>query len=213
MNRRYREFAQLLANTSNNACLSILAAVESGERQLPTCAQRRLLAQCSGLRYRNPALKSLDFRSWAVAYGRSGFEFAMFDQSQAGLYDFTSSAAARLSVRGPLVISDQIPVWDRPLRVDGVMASGIERAILVGNDGGGNLNLQVEFKGEPKSVTRVSLTTLIEDTRFNSERMVGQAAGMPGVEMDDDSDTDGNAPMPGEPVEPPVEHIPEGDLG
>jgi hypothetical protein len=44
-------------------------------------------------------------------------------------------------------------------------AVGIKSAHLIANDGGGNLNLQLVFKGEPNSQTRISLTTLFEPTR------------------------------------------------
>jgi hypothetical protein len=214
--RNYRDFAQFLSNTANNACLSILGDVQTGKRQMPECAQRRLLAQCGRKQWQSPAAKVFDFRGWAVAYGRSGFEFNMIES---GAYDFEKKDNVRLSIRGPLIASNQLPMWGRPLKVDGSHAEGISNVALVSNDGGGNLNLQVDFKGESKSFTRISLTTLIEDTLFNAEQMVQDASQMPAldgaqIELDDNGGVVEKPEQPlAPPVEPGVEQHSEGDLG
>ncbi len=219
-NSNYRQFAQYLSNTANNACLAILASVQSGARQMPECAQRRLIAQCGRKQWRTPGAKVFDFRSWAVAYGRSGFEFAMIDQNTS--QDLEAAGEPRLRVRGPLIASNQLPMWNRPLNVQGYGAEGIENVALVSNDGGGNLNLQVDFKGQTKTYTRVSITTLIEDTRFNVQQMVEGATQMPELDGSQCELTE-EAP-PASPVEPPtgtvvppvepgVEQHSEGDLG
>lgn len=210
----YRAFAKYMSNTANNNCLVILGEVQNGNRQMPECAQRRLLAQCGRKQWDSNAAKFFDFRSFAVAYGRSGFEFAIIDQD--GLYDFEAQSEPRLRIRGPLVASNALPTWGRPLNVDGTHSSGISNVALVSNDGGGNLNLQVDFKGQSKSYTRVSVTTLIEDNRYSAEGMVQDAGQMPGLE---DSQceltevTEEPLETPEAPVEPPVEQFPKADQG
>lgn len=212
-NRSYREFAEFLSNTANNSCLAILGQVQTGVRQMPECAQRRLLAQCGRKQWQTPAAKYFNFRGWAVAYGRAGFEFEMVDQG--GLSDFENRDNVRLVIRGPLVASSALPTWGRGLKVEGFGAAGIENVALVSNDGGGNLNLQVDFKGETKTFTRVSVTTLIEDTGYNADQMVQDAAQMPDLDGSQ-FDLGGDAPVerPEDVLRPPVEQGPsEGDLG
>lgn len=211
-NRNYREFAEFLSNTANNSCLAILGQVQSGVRQMPECAQRRLLAQCGRKQWQTPAAKYFNFRGWAVAYGRAGFEFEMVDQG--GLSDFENRDYVRLTIRGPLVASDALPTWGRPLKLEGFGADGIENVALVSNDGAGNLNLQVDFKGQTKTYTRVSVTTLIEDTRYNADQIVQDAGQMP--ELDGSQfELDGEEPVekPEDVLRPPVEQFSEGDLG
>jgi hypothetical protein len=213
----YRAFAKYMSNTANNNCLVILGEVQNGTRQMPECAQRRLLAQCGRKQWESNAAKVFDFRSWAAAYGRSGFEFAMIDQG--GLYDFEAQSEPRLRIRGPLIASNSLPVWGRPLNVDGSAAAGISNVALVSNDGGGNLNLQVDFKGQTKSYTRVSITTLIEDNRYSSEGMVHGAGQMPGLDesqcelVEEAPPTEGLPKPPQDPVEPPVEQKTQADMG
>lgn len=205
-NENHAALAELLSNTAVNTCLAVLEDVRSGARPMPRCAVERLQSICGGKRPRSPSAEAFDFRSWAVAYGRSGFDFALLDQGAPyGLYDFTDQQAQVLSIGGALVISNKRPMLDKPLLVDGFFADRIKNVWLMTNDGGGNLNLQVEFAGKPQSQTRVSLTTLIADSEFRGD--------MPSLsERDID---DGRLPEPpAEPTAPPEEEYdPAADLG
>jgi len=202
-NQAHARFAEYLSNTSYNSCVAILRDAFSGVRQLPSCAFQRLKDQCGRrAQFKQPAAKAFEFRSWAVAYGRSGFEFEMSD-----------SGATRFSIKGPLVASYQLPVWPpvnsdmsqvRGLTVAGALARSIERVALVANDGGGNLNLQIVFKGEEKSQTRVSVTTLMEDTRFNAEHLVQRGRQMPELAPNDLADERDHEEMRAQPRRAPA---------
>lgn len=177
-NGGHKQFAGYLSNTVYNSCVSVLGDVLRGLRQVPECSYQRLKDQCGhSARFRFPAAKAFNFTSWAVAYGKAAFEFEMVDEGR-----------VRFSVRGPLVTGPETPVYQRDLTVDGSFSPSIERAILVANDGGGNLNLQIDFAGSPKSHTRVSVTTLMDDVRFNSERIMEQARQMPDISPDQIAD-------------------------
>lgn len=168
-NPAHAEFAQYLSNTAYNTCVSILRDTINGQRQLPTCAYNRLKNICGRrAQFKRPAAQSFEFNSWSVAYGQAGFEFEMIDRG-----------ATRFRVQGPLVAGPNTPVSREALRVTGAFGSLIDRAALVANDGGGNLNLQIDFKGDAS--TRISVTTLNEDVRYNSEVLVSRARQMPAL--------------------------------
>ncbi len=170
-NKEHAQFAEFLSNTTYNTCVSVMREVVNGQRQLPTCAYQRMKAICGKrAQFKRPAAEAFEFRSWAVAYGRSGFEFEMVDRE-----------TPRFVVKGPLVAGNATPIWPRALNVHGAFASSIDRAILVANDGGGNLNLQIDFKGGSNAHTRISVTTLIEDVRNNPEATMARARQMPAL--------------------------------
>ncbi len=168
-NPAHAEFAQYLSNTAYNTCVSILRDTINGQRQLPTCAYNRLKNICGRkAQFKRPAAQSFEFNSWAVAYGEAGFEFEMIDRG-----------ATRFRVQGPLIAGPGTPVSKEALRVTGVFGASIDRAALVANDGGGNLNLQIDFKGDAS--TRISVTTLVEDIRYSSEAIMARARQMPAL--------------------------------
>lgn len=165
-NRGHAQFAEYLSNTSYNTCAAVLREIVNGQRQLPACAYQRLKRICGrNAQFKQPSAQSFEFNSWAVAYGKSGFELEMQDREH-----------TRFRVHGPLLASSQTPVHNRPLTVGGSFGREIKQAILVANDGGGNLNLQIDFNGDAH--TRISVTTLIEDVRYNSEATTRQARRM-----------------------------------
>jgi hypothetical protein len=105
-------------------------------------------------------------------HGRAGFEFSMMNDA----------GDAKLSIRGPLVATNAKPMWSRPLKMSGPMAAGIENAFLVANDGGGNLNLQLDFNGQYKAQSRVSVTSISHDVRFGASSSEVSQAQVPEVE-------------------------------
>ncbi len=171
-NPSHARFAQYLSNTVNNTCLNIMYDLKHGKRQIPACAYQRLQMECGGHKYQKPAAQDFNLRSWAVAYGRAGFEFEIRDGAQ----------EARLMIKGPLVATSAKPMWTRPLRVSGLLAKHIQGAMLVANDGGGNLNFQLDFNGQDKAQTRISVTSLSEDVRFSAEPRVASQAQVPTVD-------------------------------
>lgn len=181
-NQAHAQFAELLSNTAYKSCAINLREHYAGRLPLQPCAVNRLKQICGGGgQLREPSAKQFNLRSWAVAFGRAGFEFTIDDQ---------------LSVRGPLVIAAQAPMWKpnacvegKPkngacgLRVSGRLAQGIDNALLVMNDGGGNLNLQFDFVG--KAQTRISVTSILEDTAVSSQTSLARAQKMPGIRAGD----------------------------
>ncbi|MBX3020197.1 MAG: hypothetical protein KF799_00850 [Bdellovibrionales bacterium] len=159
-NRNHAILAQYFANTVNNSCMAALYEVKRAGRKMDQCRVKRLEQQCGGQRNQLllPAAKAFAIRTFAIAYGRAGFEFAAIDKD-----NDPNSQNSRLVIKGPLVVSGERPVWPNKLHVE--EAVGIHTAHLIANDGGGNLNLQLVFKGKPNSHTRFSISTLFEPTR------------------------------------------------
>lgn len=159
-NKHHREFARYMSNTVNNSCLAALYEAKTGARKMEKCLVDRLEQECGREnRVKLPAAKTFAIRSFAVAYGRAGFEFSAVDKANSR----NRSENVRFLIGGPLTIAERPPMWVNKLHVEGI--AGIERADLIMNDGGGNLNLQLVFKGQPKSHTRLSISTLFEPTR------------------------------------------------
>jgi hypothetical protein len=171
-NRAHQLFAQIMSNTVNNTCLNILSDLKEGRRKIPRCAYQRLQQECARSSYHQPAAAEFNLRTWAVVHGRSGFEFSMMNDS----------GDAKLSVRGPLVATNAKPMWSRPLKIKGPMAAGIENAFLVANDGGGNLNLQLDFNGQYKAQSRINVTSISHDVRFGASADEVSQAQVPEVE-------------------------------
>ncbi|NJL25594.1 MAG: hypothetical protein HC902_10755 [Calothrix sp. SM1_5_4] len=144
--------------------MSILESVNSRRRPMDKCAIQRLENLCREQRVRLPAAKEFVFRSWAVASGRSGFEFTALDKMPRGRQDTNN---ASLMISGPLIFSNQRPMWPNKLSVSPRTRFGghIRTAHLIANDGGGNLNLQLVFRGQPRSHLRLNITALLVDTR------------------------------------------------
>ena len=158
-NKSHKALAEYLANTVNNSCLLFMAETKAAGRALDPCEAQRLQMDCGDGQKHQPAAKAVVARSWAVAFGRSGFEVAL-EERGAGV---EKSARAKLVIAGPLGISSQRPMWPHNLLVKG--GFGITEAHLIATDGGGNLNLQLVFAGEPKSHTRLNVTSLFESVR------------------------------------------------
>ncbi len=166
-NRSHAEFAEYLSNTSYNSCLTALSDSRRGAREIPTCTLQRLKKICgSDPQVKTPAGRAFKFQSWAVAYGKAGFAV-----------EITERQNPRFRVQGPLVAKSTTPAYEKPLKVSGYFASKVKQAVLVNNDGGGNLNLQLEFEGDAH--TRISITTLIEDARYESAQTDARARRMP----------------------------------
>jgi hypothetical protein len=171
-NQAHQLFAQIMSNTVNNTCLNILSDLREGRRKIPRCAYQRLQQECARSSYHQPAAAEFNLRTWAVVHGRAGFEFSMMNDA----------GDAKLSIRGPLVATNAKPMWSRPLKISGPMAAGIENAFLVANDGGGNLNLQLDFNGQYKAQSRVSVTSISNDVRFGASSSEANQAQVPEVE-------------------------------
>jgi hypothetical protein len=148
-NSSHKRLAAFFANTVNNSCLVELALVRAGQIKMQSCTVERLQKECgqedSGPRF--PSARTFTLQTWAVAYGRSGFRF-----------DAEDGQSTHVVIAGPLVISRQRPMAAERLHTEGM--TGVARADLIANDGGGNLNLQLIFAGKPKSHTRLNITSL-----------------------------------------------------
>jgi hypothetical protein len=162
-NPGHSAFAEFLSNTVNNTCLAVLAAANSGHRQLDPCALQALKQECGGEEYRTPSAKSFRLRTWAVAYGRSGFELSLVKNPIAGSSDARRALANTLEISGPLLYASTHPVWQTALHHIGGPGT-IGSVYLWNNDGAGNLNLQINFNGQPESSMRVSVTSMLPDT-------------------------------------------------
>lgn len=159
-NPAHRQFAEYLSNTVNNACLAVLYDIRNGARQEEACTIEKLQKECGGQRVKIPSAKVFGIRTWAVVYGRSAFEFNAQDKETR--MSRRSREQARFVLAGPLLAGQTAPVAPG-LAVLG--AIGVLKADLIANDGAGSLNVQMVFAGEPRSHTRVSITTLFERTR------------------------------------------------
>jgi hypothetical protein len=156
-NKAHQAFAEYLSNTANNSCLTLITVARANRSQVPACALQRLQALCGGKQKRSPAVDAFNLRTWAVAYGLSGFEFEAVDSGQ-----------VRVAIAGPLVVSNQRPMNPNALAVQGRI--GIEKAHMIANDGAGNLNLQIIFKGEPVSHLRLNISSQFLDSRFKQNQ-------------------------------------------
>jgi hypothetical protein len=183
-NQNQSVFAEYLSNTINNGCLSVLADVKSGKRHLPQCAVERLQAKCGGEDVKKPAARAFGLRSWAVAYGRSGFEFmATNAHAYDGVADFDMKRTPYLTVSGPLVYGKGTPAYTHPLLVTGAV-KGVNEVHLMNNDGGGNLNLQFDFAGQSDSRSRVSVSSMLPSESY-AQAVVNSAKTMPNLSQQD----------------------------
>lgn len=186
-NQAHAHFAKFLSNTVYNTCSALLREAVNGRRQMNACAVQRLKSMC-GQRaaFKQPAAKDFQLRTWAVAYGRAGFEFEMIDGSM-----------PKFLVKGPLVAKLAPPMGEGALQVSGEYAEGLEHAILVANDGGGNLNLQLSFKGATSSLTRLNISSMLEGIRFGNEAVLSRANQMPTLtDADYATENDNREPAP-----------------
>ncbi|MGE3683046.1 MAG: hypothetical protein AB7G93_15085 [Bdellovibrionales bacterium] len=178
-NPAHRRFAKYLANSVHNSCLAKLHAFAKGTRSLTKCAYERLRSECEGQPARLPAAADVGLRAWSVAYGRSAFEVEFIHNDQYGLVDRELNPSGSLVIKGPLVHSRERPMWPHKLEVFDdkrltppplQFADSIGAAYLVANDGGGNLNFQIEFRGGPSSHLRLSVSPNLQDTRSTPPR-------------------------------------------
>lgn len=165
-NKSQTSLTEYLANTKTNLCLAIVADVRAGRRKLPVCTLQTLQAECGGEEKKIPAATSFGFRSWAAAYGHSGFELIMAGAPYNAMYEL-SKQNTYMSIRGPLAHNVKPPMTEEALTVTGNDA--LEHAYLMNNDGAGNLNFQFDFKGTPAAHTRLSFTSLLPDVAHNHE--------------------------------------------
>lgn len=161
-NKEHRRFAEYLSNTAYNSCMVIKAAVDKGIRKMRDCAYQTLLQDCgAGQQFKAPYASNFILRSWAVAYGRSAFDITLKGD---GSND-------RVTFSGPLAYYAGGGVQETKLEVSGSSRhyATPKKAALMANDGGGELNLSLEFKGSPRAEMRVNVTSLLADTRYSAD--------------------------------------------
>lgn len=183
-NQNQSLFAENFSNTLNNSCLNILSEVKGGKLNLPECAVERLRATCGSEDAKKPAARAFGLRSWAVAYGRSGFEFiATHSHTYDGVADLDVKRTPYIAVSGPLVYGKSTPVYPHPLLVTGAV-KGLNEVLLMNNDGGGNLNLQFDFAGQSNARSRVSVSSLLPSENY-AQAVVNSAKTMPNLSQQD----------------------------
>lgn len=155
-NRNYAQFANYLGNTVDAACVQILRDIESDARRgMPQCAIKRMKQECGGLPIREPYARIAGLKTWSVLYGTAKFKFFMDDV---------------ITVEGPLVYSKVRPILEsQKIYVSGI--AGVKRGYLVNNDGAGQLNLGLKFSGQPEGMMRITVSSILKDSIFGSERM------------------------------------------
>jgi hypothetical protein len=165
--------------------LNILAQAQENPGMLPECKIQRLQAECASEDVKQPAARSFGLRSWAVVYGRAGFELDLGNKLYSGVADYDVKHDDYLSIRGPLAFSDAKegqPIYKHSLITSG-RASGIESAYLIANDGGGNLNLRLDFAGQPEGQMRLSVSSMLPNTEY-SKSVEESARQMPQLKRD-----------------------------
>lgn len=184
-NVAHLDFARFLSASAQNSCLSVIDGFAKGQRNVTACALERMVHDCGGEKPQPNAAKDFVLRTWSVAFGRAGFEWLALKEIPLGLMDYENKKDVLFSLSGELAMSQQRPMSPTPLVVAPADGPGqnIRTARLVMNDGGGNLNLQLLFNGKGKSQTRVTLTSLAEDTRFR-ERIAREIENMPELSVE-----------------------------
>ena len=160
-NKEEKRMAEYLSNTAHNSCLYIVDSIESGARAMPDCAYQRLLDECGQSRgTKVPYARNFILRSWAVAFGRSAFDLTL-----------TSGAQDRITIGGPLVTNIDGSSIGQELQVSGKSKyyANPTKVQLLANDGGGAMNLNIQFKGQPKAEMRINITSLLADTRYTAD--------------------------------------------
>lgn len=169
-NSAHKEFVNFLIGTEQNSCLALVEEASKGQREIPACTLERKVHNCGGKSKVPGVANDFMLRTWAVAHGKAGFEWLATAKTASGLIDYENQTEVSMAIGGGLAISNSRPMWPEALTVAKELQSSrhVGDARLVANDGGGNLNLQLVFKGQPRSHTRLTLTSLFEDNRTRS---------------------------------------------
>ena len=163
-NANYAQFANLIGNTVDANCIATLERIDRCQKDQmclstlvekydkPQCAIDRMRQQCGGLPLRTPYASKIGLKTWSVLYGAAKFKF------------FIDKA---IYIEGPLVYSKIRPIIEsQALHVSG---SGLKRAYLVNNDGAGQLNLGLQFSGSKNALMRITVSTILKDTRYGTK--------------------------------------------
>lgn len=166
-NAAHKEFVKFLIGTEQNSCLALVEDVSKAQRDIPACTLERKVHDCGGKTKVPNVANDFMMRTWAVAYGKAGFEWMATSKTVRSLIDYENQTDVSMSIGGGLAISNSRPMWPEALTVAKELqfSRQVADARLVATDGGGNLNLQLVFKGKPRSHTRITLTSLFEDNR------------------------------------------------
>lgn len=192
----HKQFVTLLLNTAQNACLNILELAglrkEEERRDLGACMMERKEAQCGKSGRPTSGVSADDFvlRTWSVVQGKAGFEWIAAKKKVSTLLDYENQSYVAFSISGPLARSSRRPMIPKHLvsykSPDANLKDLVTRVLVVANDGGGNLNLQVSFKGEEApntNFTRVSLTSLFSDHKVQ-DNTIDEIRQMPDIAAD-----------------------------
>ncbi len=131
-----------------------------------------------------PRLGFLGVRSWAVAYGKSGFEITMKKLALNGGTSDETKFSGELTkswvsgdVTQELNVSGNYNDAEVNDRFDERFAPSISQVLLVNNDGRGNLTLQIDFTGEvSEGGQTVTKTTGSSRMNFTGLRIQTQSA-------------------------------------
>lgn len=164
-NISHQRLAEYISNTTYNAC-----QVNKKRKDIPNRLTQHLLAYCGDGAYTKlPAAKTIGYETWAAAYGASGFRLTFEDKAHWTGYDTNG----RTTISGPLVHATQKnPIFSERLNVQGTLCTYIKSAHLVNNDGGGNINLLLRLNGQEEAEMRLSVTSMIRNTIYQSSRPV-----------------------------------------
>lgn len=148
MNKNKDRMAQFIANTSTVQCAQTLREVEMGQRpNMPTCAVERMRYKCEKRRIKGDFAKVAGLKTWSVLYGAARFTLYLDDV---------------LTINGPLVSGPARPIYDTYLPVKG---KGVSYVSLRNNDGAGQLNFELGFKGKPEAKMYFSVSSIFKHTK------------------------------------------------
>ncbi|MCB0363941.1 MAG: PT domain-containing protein [Bdellovibrionaceae bacterium] len=160
MNDEYKEFMLYMKNT-HDAVQAINACRMSGNNN------------CMPPPMRAPGANDVEFRSFAVAYGRSAFTLTFWSVTT-----IEKPEQDVLVISGPLMLADDARDYQANLGVNGFLRETtgrvtndqgkfenyISRVKLLSNDGNGNMVLQVHLKGVAEN-TLLTITSEILEAR------------------------------------------------
>ncbi|MCB0385010.1 MAG: PT domain-containing protein [Bdellovibrionales bacterium] len=162
MNEDYKEFMLYMKNT-HDAVQAINACRQTGN------------ANCMPPPMRAPGANDVEFRSFAVAYGRSAFTLTFWSVTT-----IDKPEQDVLVISGPLMLADDARDYQANLGVGGFLRettgrvtndqgkfeSSISRVKLLSNDGNGNMVLQVHLKGVAESTLLTVGSEILEARDF-----------------------------------------------
>ncbi|MCC7404228.1 MAG: hypothetical protein IT288_07510 [Bdellovibrionales bacterium] len=160
LNSAYKEFMLYMKNT-HDAVRAVNACRQSGS------------SSCTPAPMRAPGANDVEFRSFAVAYGRSAFTLTFWSVTTP-----VNPEQDVLVISGPLMLADDARDYQENLDVGGFLRevngrvtsnqgkfeTNISRVKLLSNDGNGNMVLRVHIKGVEES-TLLTITSEILEAR------------------------------------------------